>query len=131
MKQLTIFALLSIAALIAVPTTHAQVQLKAKVPFAFTVADKPLPAGEYSICSPDRGVLRLVNSEQHTVALVAAVKGHSDPNGKNLIVFARYGDQYFLRQIVSQASEGLNVNVPLFNREKRARSSENVLIAAR
>ena len=130
MKRISTFALLCVAVLIA-PAANAQVQLKAKVPFAFAVADKALPAGEYTISSPDRGLVRLVNWDQGAVATVPVAKSYSDPNGKNVLVFAKYGNQYFLRQVLSPTTERLNVNVPVFSREKRARSSEGILIAAR
>jgi hypothetical protein len=131
MKRITTLALLSVAVLIAVPVTNAQVQLKANVPFAFTAADKPLPAGEYTISSPDRGLVRLVSSEQGAIATVPVAKSYTDPSGKNLLVFAKYGNQYFLRQVLSPTTERLNVNIPMFNREKKARSGEGILIAAR
>lgn len=131
MKRITVLALLSIAALVAVPAANAQAQLKAQVPFAFTVGDKPLPAGEYRICTPRPGIVRLENWEQNVLLTLAAKSSPMDPSGQNQLVFARYGNQYFLRRILSEAAPSLNINIPVFNREKRARSGEGVLIAAR
>lgn len=131
MKRITTLALLSIATLISVPAANAQVQLKANVPFAFTVADKPLPAGEYTITAPDNGIVRLQNAKLHSMATVAVGRSYTDPSKKNLLVFAKYGNQYFLRQILSPTTQRLNVTVPMFNREKRVRSGEGILIAAR
>jgi len=124
-------ALLFVAALITLHAATAQVALKAKVPFAFTVADRALPAGEYTISSPDRGVIRLVSSEQHVITSIPVARGNKDPNGKNALVFARYGKQYFLREIVSSTAERLNTEVPTWGREKAAHSGEGILVALR
>ena len=80
-----------------------------KVPFAFTVAGKTLPAGEYvvsrstqvssdviSIHSQDRGAYVQTKPVQ-----VQDIKEESQ------VIFKRYGDQYFLFQIwISGKSSG-------------------------
>jgi len=131
MKRISTLALLSLAAVMAAPAAWTQIQLKASVPFAFTAADIALPAGEYSVCSSHNGVVRLVNLDKHVFATVTVAKSYNDPNGKNLLVFAKHGDQYFLRKIVSPVTEKLNVDLPVTGREKRARSGEEILVAAR
>jgi hypothetical protein len=131
MKRNFAFALLSIAALIAVPSIKAQQQLTSNVPFAFTVAGKALPAGEYTISSPGHGVVRLVSAQNNVVATVTVAKCYDDANGKNVLVFAKYGNRYFLRQILTPTTEALRVNIPMWRLERRARSGEGILVAAR
>ena len=131
MKRISTLALFSLVALITAPAAKPQVALKAHVPFAFMVADRALPAGEYTVSSPDRGVIRLISSEQHVIASIPVAKSFTDPNGKDALVFAKYGTQYYLRQIVSSTTERLNTDVPMWRREKGARSGEGILVAMR
>jgi hypothetical protein len=131
MKRISTFALLALAALVAVPAAKAQGQLKAHIPFAFTVANTGLPAGDYAVTSPAQGVVRLVNTENRASAAVVGLKSHAESNGKSVLVFKRYGNQYFLHRILSPTSERYNVDVPLWRLEKRARSGEGILVAMR
>jgi|SRR5215472_9112086 len=131
MKRISALALLFLAALIIAPAAKPQVALKAHVPFAFMVADRTLPAGEYTISSPDRGVIRLVSSEQHVITSIPVAKSFKDPSGKNALVFERHGNHYLLRQIVSSTTERLNADVPIWRREKSERSGEGILVAMR
>lgn len=131
MKRISTLALLTVAAFLAVPAANAQGTLKAKIPFAFTVANTPLSAGEYTISAPVSGVVRLVNAETHEAAAIGISKGFHEPNGKSALVFDKYGTQYFLHRILCPTTANLNVDVPLSRLEKRARFGEGILVAAR
>jgi hypothetical protein len=131
MKRISLLALFCLASLITMPAARPQVSLKANVPFAFMVADRILPAGNYTVSSPDRGVIRLVSSEQHVITSIPVAKSSTDPNGKNALVFVKYGKQYFLRQIVSSITERLNADIPMWRQEQAARSGEGILVAMR
>jgi hypothetical protein len=131
MKQTSLLALFCLASLITMPAARPQVSLKARVPFAFMVADRILPAGEYTVSSPDRGVIRLVSSEQQVITSIPVAESFTDPNGKNALIFVKIGKQYFLRQIVSSITERLNTNVPMWRQEEAARSGEGILVAMR
>lgn len=80
-----------------------QYRVKANIPFDFTVGDKTLAAGKYSIGRTQRSddlVLSVADVRGRTKALRltnAAVTTH--PKAKATLVFHRYGNQYFLFQV--------------------------------
>ena len=97
------------------------VRVRANVPFNFTVGNKTLPAGMYSI--------RTIGDRGMTTLLVQAQDGHSSimtnsnaaenlkPADKSKLVFNRYRDQYFLSEIwVAGVSRGHRL--PKTSREK-------------
>jgi len=104
-------------------------KLRANIPFDFVVADKKLPAGEYSIGRAQQG-----NGD--TVLLISSVDGHSnairlttpvtllDPKDKGTLVFHCYGDQYFLSQVwVDGATTGRLFVESRGEREAKAQTS--------
>lgn len=89
--------------------TSAQAQslaygVRANIPFDFTIGDKKLPAGKYSIgrVSPnlDDMVLAITGLDvgAKTVSLAIPVESREERTDARL-VFHRYGDQYFLYQV--------------------------------
>jgi len=139
MKRIPTLALFILAVLVALPGAMAQgVALKADIPFAFTVGDTPLPAGEYTISSPLSGVIRISNDKTHDVATVGTNHGNHDAGPNSKLQFNRYGDRYFLHRIFCPNTSAMNVDVAVWNREKNARTmeaklnkSEQILVAAR
>ena len=100
--------LLSAIVLIAsVAPTQAQSlgnRLRANIPFDFNVSETKLPAGKYvvgrAINHSDDMVLSVSDLEGHLKAIRfsnAVVK--LQPSKKALLVFHRYGNQYFLFQV--------------------------------
>jgi hypothetical protein len=77
-------------------------RFRANIPFDFAVADKPLPAGEYSIAraQQDDTVLLIskVDGRSNSMRLTSPVQTVS-PKDKTTLVFHRYGDQYFFFQV--------------------------------
>jgi hypothetical protein len=80
-----------------------QYRVKANIPFDFTVGDKALPAGKYSIGRTHRAddlVLSIADVRGRTKAIrltTAALTKH--PREKAALIFHRYGNQYFLFQV--------------------------------
>jgi len=74
----------------------------ANVPFAFTVGQKTLPAGRYTITvlnpSSDRKTLQVRSMDGHSSAIVLtnSIDGNAADNTK--LVFDRYGDRYYFAQ---------------------------------
>ena len=74
----------------------------ANIPFAFTVGNKTLPAGKYTITvvnpSSDRRALQIrsVNGHSSAIVLTNAISGHVSESSK--LVFERYDDRYFFAQ---------------------------------
>ena len=91
---------------VAISTAKAQSsggnQLIARVPFAFNVGNKTLPAGEYTVScanpASDLKVLQLRSTDGSTNVMVSTngVIGKMQENAK--LIFNRYGDKYFFAQ---------------------------------
>ncbi len=106
-KGLCMFALLfAFAALVDQPTKAQSLEygLRANIPFEFTVADKKLPAGRYSIGrirqNRDDLVIQISSLQEKLIASGFTIPVDSlTPNDKARLVFHRYGNQYFLFQV--------------------------------
>jgi hypothetical protein len=72
----------------------------ANVPFAFQVGDAQLPAGKYTIGQAAPGVLWVRDVAQHAAANIQAVPAKPKAaREKGLLVFHKYGERYFLREV--------------------------------
>jgi len=88
---------------------QSDLQLQVTVPFDFIVGDARFPAGDYSLRphTTAQGVLMLTNwDERRTVVFMARSAERLTSQEKPMLVFDRYKDQYFLRQIWSTGLEG-------------------------
>jgi hypothetical protein len=100
--------------------------LEAKVPFAFEVGDKTVPAGSYRIESLPTGagslqVIRSANGDvQVTLSAIAVPAKNANPGPK--LIFHRYGTHYFLAQI--QTGDGHARQLFESQREKKLAHSE-------
>jgi hypothetical protein len=136
-------ALLSLASLLTAGSAMAQDRAaQATIPFAFTVGDMVLPAGDYTIShagSRPSGVIQIRSTDSKHATLATTFgdskkpeKGH---NGE--LVFNRYGDKYYLTEVLCPDA-GLSMQLPTSKTEKRARINEaslsttsEVLVAAK
>jgi hypothetical protein len=100
-----------LALMIAVPA-HAQMPgttMRATIPFDFIVRGKTLSAGNYEIKrisdSPEGLIIRNVNEKNdHVMFATEPVEPRKIPN-RSEIVFHRYGDSYFLSQVLTAGEE--------------------------
>jgi hypothetical protein len=109
MKRLFVkFGLLAVIALISagVPAKAQSLQYKltVNIPFDFTVADKKLPAGKYSIGRAQVGqgdvvieISSVAGEETLTRITIPVVQRDAVKDG--VLVFHQYGDEYFLSEI--------------------------------
>ena len=107
-KGLLKFGLLAVIALISAgapaKAQSLQYKLTANIPFDFTVTDKKLPAGKYSVSRAQLGngdlVIQIVseNGRENVSRLTIPVVTR-DPAKEGLLVFHQYGDEYFLFEI--------------------------------
>lgn len=79
-------------------------QIRANIPFDFIVADKKLPAGEYSIGRAQQETgdtfLRISSIDGRATAIRLTIPVQAlDAKDDGTLVFRRYGDQYFLFQV--------------------------------
>lgn len=89
----------------------------AKVPFAFSVQGKTLPAGTYTVRrlnDQNADFLVLRNAEGgEALPILTGLNGHAAGAG---LVFHRYGDEYFLSAIRTSSGEH---NLPQSKAEKK------------
>jgi hypothetical protein len=122
----TLFLVTSLAFIPVSFPAHAQTDhhtMTANVPFAFELGSKHLAPGTYTISTPINGVVEVRNSSD--AAIVMANHGESSrPTKTAKLVFDRYGDHYFLRQLWFNAEEGSYLESPESKSEKQAKRSE-------
>ena len=104
-------------------TTGAWAQsVTATVPFDFTINNNTVvPAGTYIITSApstEHHVLS-ISDEKTTYRLSAAMPNPASGNNTSVLVFHRYGNQYFLSEIRSDTAD-MNLHVPVWKSEKQA-----------
>lgn len=97
---LSVIATLSIAVFAALNN-----KVKANVPFDFMVNGKTLPAGQYVIESRSGQNLLMIRSweakqDVGVITMRFEVKDDTEPQ----LVFHRYGNQYFLAQVIGDTS---------------------------
>ena len=111
--------------------------LKANIPFDFTVVDKQMPAGEYSInraqSTAGDAILKISGVKQPATVLSLTSSTQSiDPKTVGTLVFHRYGDQYFLFQVWPKgATYGREINKSRVEREVAQKARETVGAANR
>jgi hypothetical protein len=118
-KRLTILSLVSMFTLCAaVASANAQlsIPIRAKIPFDFSVGDKKLAAGQYTFsrlsgfADNKTMLVSSVDSSTRVFQLTLAARVQT-PKNESILVFHKYGDQYFLEQIwLSGEQEGTQVS---------------------
>jgi hypothetical protein len=82
--------------------TSSSLTIRARIPFTFTVGDKTLPAGVYtvSVLNPasDRKALQIRSETGRVSAIIQTTGVTSDLAGNTKLVFRRYGETYFFAQ---------------------------------
>jgi hypothetical protein len=104
--RVALFIALAVVAASFVTTANAQTSaFQANVPFAFQVANKTLAAGAYTV-DVERVYRRvdLRSAEGRTIFVASNPSGRS-ADKKSMLVFHRYGDRYFLYEVVSQNAQ--------------------------
>lgn len=103
-KIIRTIAALSLLATLSFATANAQTHTRAtfKVPFDFTVGGKTFSAGNYYVeALPNGGAAWIrVSSKQDRegVTFTSLTQAYGKITSDSKLVFARYGDQYFLRR---------------------------------
>ena len=90
--------------------------LECRIPFAFVVDAKTLPAGTYRVdVSAAQGLLEVRDLSHGAFALGIALDDRRTPETK--LVFHRYGDQYVLREVWTGGGAGRELHEPRRERE--------------
>jgi hypothetical protein len=125
MNRILSIALVLASTFAAAGTSSAQDhKVEATVPFNFTVGDKTLPAGTYTISnSGDAPELLALNNWEKRVNILTmgTPDDYNNPKQVNVLVFHKYGDQYFLSRICSEGAS-MNIDFSPTKAEKRART---------
>jgi hypothetical protein len=128
MNNISAITLLTIASLASATGLAAQEpRVKANIPFNFTVGDKSMPAGEYTISSSDPHVVKILSADRQQLDLVMSSRSYHEPAATSQLVFDKYGDSYFLRRISSPTVTSLNLDIPSGKVEKKVRTREAML----
>ena len=82
---------------------QSDMRLNVNIPFEFSVRNKVLPAGEYTVTqrvqnAENNLLIRRVDRTASDVFLTIPTRAGTTPNESKL-VFNRYGDQYFLSEV--------------------------------
>ncbi len=120
-------AMLALALIVSVPFVQAQSQVKANVPFAFSLQDQSMPAGNYKIMELNDRVLEVRNLDsQHGQLLAKQMSVQSSRIQSPKLVFHKYGDQYFLSEIWDGESDS-GIAFAESKREKEVQTAANSL----
>jgi hypothetical protein len=138
MNRIPAIFLITLASVAATGANAQEPALKANIPFDFTVGNTWMPAGEYTITAPIREVL-LLRTAGHSASIVSSENNAESSDSK--LVFDRYGNQYFLHEVLCPNVASLNLDVAPSKAEKNARqhateaklpnSGEQTMVAAR
>ena len=117
LKSLGAVSVIGVLAAMTVPAEATDV--RAKIPFSFSVNQKALPPGTYTVSSNGASALMIRGASTGAVSLSHAIQNNNQEGAK--LVFHRYGDQYVLREVWS-GSQGRKLPEPKLERELIARN---------
>ena len=125
MKRNTAIALFALSTLGAAARVLGQTPaVQATVPFEFTVGGRLLPADTYSITSSQSGVILIRNADNHFWAVTTASHSNQESSAGSELVFDKYGEKYFLHEVMCPQDAALNVDVPKSKMEKQVQTQE-------
>ena len=97
--------------------------IRVDVPFDFTADHSILPAGKYTIRSAgmnSNGVIRVTSEDGKTSVFLSTHSAQSaQSKDKTVVIFHRYGDQYFLYQIWA-IGDSIGSEIPKSSIERQA-----------
>lgn len=128
MKRITAITIL-LAGFAAVGASAQENGVQANIPFDFTVASKLLPSGTYRLVSIDPNVVEIRNVNKNKFHAIGIVNADGEKTKTNKLVFHKYGDQYFLSEILCTSGQ-MNLAFSVSKLEKDAQRQEASLRAA-
>jgi hypothetical protein len=99
-------------------------QVRATIPFDFTVNGSAAPAGTYTISAPSEDVVNISSWDQKVHFLTAGNSNWTNRGTKSVLVFHKYGDRYFLSEIRSNNTM-MNVYFPTSKAEQNAKTEKH------
>lgn len=119
MKRLMVFAMFTLGILAAGNAVAQQQQVRANVPFSFTVGNHVLTAGTYTIRSVQDNAIEIHSQGKRVAMLALAFDTVDQSKSGNVLVFEKHGDLYSLREILC-APQGMNLSLPVEHWKKNA-----------
>jgi hypothetical protein len=120
---IAIMMFVAVAAIAAEAQVSGTQRLRARIPFAFNVGAKSLPAGEYTITvlnpASDRKVLQIRSSDGRVSAIIQTNELNVNAPEQPKLVFNRYGDHYFFAQ-AQMAGDSITLAALKSNAERNA-----------
>ncbi len=102
-QVLKVVSMLSLSVMLAVVSVSAKPtsRIKVNIPFDFSVGDKTLPSGAYTVDPSIVQGMLLIRREDCRAAAFVITNGvqAQRKQGQTKLVFRRYGDQYFLAKV--------------------------------
>lgn len=132
MKRVILRSFTMLIVALALGTVAAQAQsanqMKADIPFRFTIGDQTLPAGEYTVryINQDSGKTALLfkSTDGRNARIVTMMTAErSAPQEKASLIFNQYGDQYFLSEVWTVGDQ-YGLALPKSRAEKRQQRGE-------
>jgi hypothetical protein len=111
--------LVGVLAVLCVPAQAATV--KANVPFSFAVNKKVLPPGTYTVNTSVANGLSIIGYRDGAMTL--SIRTQSAKVTSPKLVFHRYGDEYILREVWTEAGSGFKL--PESRRERELAGGRN------
>ena len=126
-KFFSVVAAGCLLSLVLVGSTRAQLpgtEIRVSIPFDFTVKGKTLPAGEYEVRrindEPIGLLIRNMHDKHDNVVFETQPKIDRSITKRDELIFTRYGDSYFLSEVVTAGEQtGEEINPSHRERELR------------
>lgn len=131
-------AIMAFAALTAAPTqaqTSGSQTMRARIPFAFHVGSKELPAGEYRIAvlnpNSDHKVLQIRSLDGRASAIINTFNAKAKLVENSKLAFHRYGQTYFFAaaQVVGESTTLTTIKSNAERTEAAARRESKPVVA--
>ena len=119
-----LFGALTIAVLALVMNVNAQDKARADVPFSFAVGDKALPAATYMVTELGSHAIVIRSIETNEGAIIQYHNAERMAKQSPKLVFHKYGDRYFLYQVWSGSSVGMELPESKFEKELQTASNQ-------
>jgi hypothetical protein len=128
MQSLKLFVAAAAIAIFTVSSAYAQQVLKFDVPFQFQIGKAKLDAGKYEMRQLDNSKYLLRNAEtgKSSIVVSLAQAGTNESTKSEKLVFNRYGNVYFMRQLfVKTGTAGRELGESSAERKLRKNSNND------
>lgn len=125
-RKSVVICMLAVAVALSTSAIQAQTLIVGQVPFDFVLAQSSMPAGNYQVSaiSEQLDLLRNVDTRE-SAFMIKAIHIQSAGDHGPMLVFHRYGNQFFLSEIWDgRSNDGIKLQES--KREKELRLAANI-----